>query len=115
MEAQLEAQVREVRKVEALLVQEEDRNRKLLHKIERLEEKVRLMKRGSQEGEGLREGYEQKALEVEILRQRILERDGEIRDRDDTIRLAETRIREKNSRIVYLTNFLRTKGFRVLD
>lgn len=115
MEAQLEGQVREVRKVDTLLAQEEDRNRQLVHKNERLEEKIRLMKRGSREGEGLREGYEQKLLEVEILRQRLVERDSEIRDRDDTIRLAETRIREKNSRIVYLTNFLRTKGFRVLD
>lgn len=115
MQAQLEVHIREVKKAEALLAQEEDRNDKLTSKIERLEDKVRLMKRGSREGEGLRENYEQKVLEVEILRQRLIERDHEVRDRDDALRLAETRIREKNERIVYLNNFLRRQGFRVLE
>ncbi|KAE8440448.1 hypothetical protein EG329_007604 [Mollisiaceae sp. DMI_Dod_QoI] len=113
LQAQLEAQVREVRRVETLLAEEESRNDRLTHKNEKLEEKIRLMKRGSREGEGLRESYEQKALEVEVLRQRLIERDHEIRDRDDALRLAETRIAEKNSRIVYLKDFLRTQGFRV--
>ncbi len=99
--------------METLLAEEESRNDRLTHKNEKLEEKIRLMKRGSREGEGLRESYEQKALEVEVLRQRLIERDHEIRDRDDALRLAETRIAEKNSRIVYLKDFLRTQGFRV--
>jgi hypothetical protein len=72
VQAQLEAQVKELRKVESLLTQEEDRNSQLLRKTERLEEKIRLMKRGS------REDYEQKALEVEILRLRLSEKDYEL-------------------------------------
>ncbi|KUJ22933.1 uncharacterized protein LY89DRAFT_161057 [Mollisia scopiformis] len=113
MQAQLEAQGREVRKVEALLAQEEDRNDKLMNKNERLEEKIRLMKRGSREGEGLREGYEQKVLEVEVLRQRLVERDVEIRDAAVRLRLAETRLVDKNETIIYLKDYLRSKGFRV--
>lgn len=113
MQAQLEAQVREVRRLETLLAQEEERNDKLLNKNERLEEKIRLMKRGSREGEGLREGYEQKVLEVEVLRQRLVERDHEIRDAAIRLRLAETRITDKNETIVYLKDYLRSKGFRV--
>ncbi|KAF8862153.1 hypothetical protein BDZ45DRAFT_739456 [Acephala macrosclerotiorum] len=106
LQQQLEANVREVRRLESTLAKEEDINDKLVHKNEKLEEKVRLMKRGSRESDGLREAYEQKELEVEVLRQRLMER-------DETLRLAEVRIAEKNSRIVYLKEFLWTKGYRV--
>ncbi|KAH7410847.1 hypothetical protein BKA64DRAFT_772211 [Cadophora sp. MPI-SDFR-AT-0126] len=106
MRAQLDAQVREVRRMEDLLVEEEDRNAKLVHKNEKLEEKIRLLKRGS--GESYQRRYEEKLLEVEMLRTRLVEK-------EDVIRLAETRIADKNSTIVYLKNYLRTHGFRVED
>ncbi|KAG4432469.1 hypothetical protein IFR05_012059 [Cadophora sp. M221] len=107
--AQLDAQVREVRRVEDLLGEEEERNAKLEHKNEKLEEKIRMLKRGSAgAAEGYQRRYEEKLLEVEVLRQRVLER-------DELVRLAETRIAEKNRTIVYLKNYLRTHGFRVED
>lgn len=106
LQQQLEVNVREVRRLESALAKEEDANDKLVHKNDKLEEKIRLMKRGSRESDGLREAYEQKELEVEVLRQRLMER-------DETLRLAEVRIAEKNSRIVYLKEFLWTKGYRV--
>ncbi|KAH7346421.1 hypothetical protein BKA65DRAFT_276343 [Rhexocercosporidium sp. MPI-PUGE-AT-0058] len=108
---QLDAQIREVRRMEDLLVEEEERNAKLVHKNEKLEEKVRLLKRGSGSMtvvEGWQRRYEEKLLEVEMLRQRLVER-------DEGLRLAETRIADKNSTIVYLKNYLRTHGFRVED
>ncbi|KAH6713911.1 hypothetical protein DL95DRAFT_184677 [Leptodontidium sp. 2 PMI_412] len=108
MGAQLDAQVREVRRIEDLLVEEEERNAKLEHKNEKLEEKVRLLKRGSAGAEGYQRRYEEKLLEVEVLRQRMLEK-------DELVRLAETRIAEKNRTIVYLKSYLRTHGFRVED
>tara|TARA_R110002060_G_scaffold36607_2_gene47612 strand:+ start:212 stop:532 length:321 start_codon:yes stop_codon:yes gene_type:complete len=106
MRAQLDAQVREVRRIEDLLIEEEDRNAKLVHKNEKLEEKNRMLKRGS--GENYQRRYEEKLLEVEMLRTRMVEK-------EDLIRLAETRIADKNSTIVYLKNYLRTHGFRVDD
>jgi hypothetical protein len=96
----MEAQVREVSRVEDLLADEEDKN-------ERLKEKIRLLKRGS--GNDIyRTRFEEKVLEVELLRQRIAER-------EQVIRLAETRVAEKNRTILYLKNYLRTHGFTVED
>ncbi|CZR59773.1 uncharacterized protein PAC_09667 [Phialocephala subalpina] len=104
LRAQLEGQAKEVRRVETMLADERDRLEGLTLKTEKLEEKVRRQK--GRDSEGIREAYEQKALEVEALRQRLVER-------EETIRLAETRIAEKNSMITYLKNFLSTHGFRV--
>jgi len=107
MREQLEAQVREVRRIEDLLGDEEDKSDRLLHKNEKLEEKLRLMKRGSRDME-YKARYEEKLLEGEVLRQRLVERDEELR-------LAQTRISDKNQTILYLKNYLRTHGFRVAD
>ena len=98
--AQMEAQVREVSRVEDLLADEEDKN-------EELKEKIRLLKRGSGH-DGYRARFQEKVEEVELLRQRIAER-------ENLIRLAETRVAEKNRTILYLKNYLRTHGFRVED
>lgn len=106
MRAQLEAQVREVARYDDLLANEEDKSERLHHKNEKLEEKIRLLKRGS--GENYRARYEEKLVEVEMLRTRMVEK-------DEMLRLAETRLTEKNSTIVYLKNYLRTHGFRVAD
>ncbi len=106
MRAQLEAQVREVARYEELLANEEDKSERLQHKNEKLEEKIRLLKRGS--GENYRARYEEKLVEVEMLRTRMVER-------DEMLRLADTRLTEKNSTIVYLKTYLRTHGFRVED
>ncbi|KAH6705320.1 hypothetical protein BKA61DRAFT_493237 [Leptodontidium sp. MPI-SDFR-AT-0119] len=105
--AQLETQVREVKRMEDMLMDEEERNAKLELMKEMLEEKVRLFKRAGS-GEGWQRRYEEKLLEVEVLRQRIVEK-------DDVLKLAETRILERNSTIVYLKNYLRTHGFRIDD
>ena len=96
----MEAQVREVSRVEDLLADEEDKN-------EKLKEKIRLLKRGSGH-DGYRARFEEKVMEVELLRQRIAER-------ENLIRLTETRVAEKNRTILYLKNYLRTHGFRVED
>ena len=90
--------MREVRRIEDKLEDEEDRN-------ERLEEKIRLMKRGSGE-QGYRTQYEEKVREVELLRQRLSERDGQLR-------VSDTRLADKNRTVLYLKNFLRERGFRV--
>jgi hypothetical protein len=105
--AQLEAQVREVRRLEDLLTDEEDANARLRSKNEELKEKYRLMKRGSREEE-YKLRYEEKLLEVEVLRRRLVEK-------DEIVRLAETRITDKNRTIVYLKNYLRARGFHVAD
>jgi iron-sulfur cluster repair protein YtfE (RIC family) len=92
LRAQLEAQVRETRRVEDKLDDEKDR-------VDKLTEMLNRMK-------SYKEKYEEKWKEVEILKRRILER-------DDMIRLAETRIEDKNKVIIYLKSYLRRHGFHV--
>jgi hypothetical protein len=104
---QLDAQIREVQRLEDLLADEEDANARLKSKNEELKEKYRLMKRGSREEE-YKLRYEEKQLEVEVLRRRLAEK-------DEMATLAEARIMEKNRTIVYLKNYLRTHGFHVAD
>ena len=103
--AQLDAQIREVRRLEDRLADEEDINARLRGKNEELKERYRLMKRGSRE-EDYRQRYEEKLAEVELLRRRLI-------DRDEKLALAETRISDKNRTIAYLKNYLRTHGFHV--
>jgi predicted RNase H-like nuclease (RuvC/YqgF family) len=100
LHAQLEAQVREVSRLEDLLADEEDNN-------EKLKEKIRIMRRGGAD-DGDRVRFEEKVLEAELLRVRVAER-------EELVRLAETRVAEKNRTILYLKNYLRTHGFRVED
>lgn len=107
LRGQLEAQVREVRRLEDLLADEEDTTAGLKHKNEELREKYRLMKRGSREEE-FKLRYEEKLAEVEVLRRRLAEK-------DELLALAETRITDKNRTIVYLKNYLRNHGFHVAD
>lgn len=92
LRAQLDAQIRETRKVEDELDDEKDKVDKLMEKIHRIK--------------SYKEKYEEKWSEAEILKRRILER-------DDVIRLAETRIADKNKMILYLKNYLRRHGFHV--
>ncbi|KAN0119685.1 hypothetical protein V8E51_001893 [Hyaloscypha variabilis] len=105
--AQLDAQVREVRRLEDLLADEEDTSARLRHKNEELKEKYRLMKRGSREEE-FKLRYEEKLAEVEVLRRRLVEK-------DELLGVEETRIAEKNRTIVYLKDYLRRHGFHVAD
>jgi hypothetical protein len=105
LQGELEAQVREVRRLEGLLADEEDTMARLKRRNEELKEKNRLMKRGNREEE-LRLRYEEKLAEVEVLRRRLAER-------DDMLALAETRITNKNRTINYLKNYLRSRGFDV--
>jgi hypothetical protein len=84
--------VKEVARIEILLADEEDKN-------EKPKVKMRLLKRGS--GHESRTRYEEKAIEVELLRQRNIER-------EEINRLVETRVAEKNRTILYLQNYLRT-------
>jgi DNA repair exonuclease SbcCD ATPase subunit len=111
--AQLETQVREVRRIEDLLADEQDQSERLQRKIEDLKEKIRLMRRTSGEFEVYRARYEEKSLEVDVLKQRLMERDQQLIDREEQLRLAETRIADRNSTILYFKNYLRSKGFRV--
>jgi hypothetical protein len=105
--AQLDAQVREVRRLEDLLADEEDTSARLRHKNEELKEKYRdLRSRNREEEYKLR--YEEKLAEVEVLRRRLAEK-------DELLALGETRIADKNRTIVYLKNYLRTHGFHVAD
>ncbi len=120
LHAQLDAQVREVRRIEDLLADEEDKSERLHHrvqelkdKVEELKEKIRLMRRTSGEFEVYRARYEEKAVEVEVLRRSLAERDRRIIEQDEHIRLADIRVQEKNSTILYLKNYLTRHGFRV--
>jgi hypothetical protein len=97
LRAQLDAQVRETRRVEDRLDDEKGATGKL-------KEKIRLMKRFTHES--YKELYEEKCREVDSLKRKIWER-------DDTIRLDETRMADKNKTIIYLKNYLRDRGFRV--
>ena len=110
--AQLEAQVREVSRLEDLLVDQEAEYARLTRKNEKLEDKIHALRRESGH-ESYRARFEEKVMEVELLRRRLEERDEAIRLRDEAARLAETRLTEKNNTIVYLKSFLRTQGFRV--
>ncbi|KAE9380293.1 hypothetical protein N431DRAFT_324432 [Stipitochalara longipes BDJ] len=105
--AQLDAQVREVRRLEDLLADEEDTSARLRHKNEELKEKYRLMKRGNREEE-FKLRYEEKLAEVEVLRRRLVEK-------DELLGVEETRIADKNRTIVYLKDYLRRHGFHVAD
>lgn len=120
LHAQLDTQVREVRRFEDMLADEEDKSERLTRKIDELKgkieeykERIRLMRRTSGEFEVYRARYEEKAVEVDILKQRLLERDQRLLERDEQLRLAETRVADRNSTIAYLKNYLRTHGFRV--
>ncbi len=100
--AQFEAQAREVRRLEEMITDEEK-------KIESLEMKSRLVKRGKGAmDEEIRARCEEKLREIEALKQAI-------KAKDEQVSAAETRITDKNKTIVYLKEFLRKNGFRVAD
>lgn len=105
LRGQLDANAREVTRLDDLLAEEEDKTEHLQHKVEKLEEKVRLLKRGSSD-QGYRMRYEEKLREVEVLRERMVEK-------DNTLRLAEARITDRDGTIAYFRNYLRTHGFRI--
>jgi predicted nucleic acid-binding Zn-ribbon protein len=100
------------RKLEDLLDAEEKR-------AERLEEKIRLMKRGithhGEQSDGYRRRYEEKVAEVELLRVRLRERDDLIRLNEDRLIEKDKSLIRKNETIAYFKSFLRSEGFRVED
>ena len=89
LRGQLDAQVRETRRIEERLDDEKDKTEKLIDKIHKLTDK--------------NEKLEDK---MEVMRRQILAQ-------DDTIRLEEARISDKNKTIIYLKKYLRDHGFRV--
>jgi len=125
LQAQLEAQQRAFNGVQDLLEDEQRDNRKLEHKIEKLEERLRLMKRGS--GENYRTRYEEVvadneawSLEVERLKVRLAEKEDTIRLQDislrsknDELNLRAVKILEKNDIIAQLKDALERRGYRV--
>ncbi|RDL40976.1 uncharacterized protein BP5553_00955 [Venustampulla echinocandica] len=107
----------QVGKLEELLDAEEKRS-------ERLEDKLRLMKRGltrtGEESHTYKQRYEEKVSEVEVLRIRLEERDelirlhnGRIVEKDRSLQEKNRSLQEKNTTIAYLKEYLRTHGFRV--
>ncbi|KAF4627082.1 hypothetical protein G7Y89_g11070 [Cudoniella acicularis] len=131
IQTQLDNEIREVRRLEDLLDDEEK-------KSERLEEKLRLMKRGltgkREDAEGYRLSYEQKVQEVEVLRVRLAEMDeinrlneGRLAEKNRALVEKNREITEKKAAIVeknmalkhkdntisYLKEYLRTHGFVV--
>jgi chromosome segregation ATPase len=103
--AQLDAQVREVGRLEDLLADEDEDTGRLRRKYEDLKEKYRVTKSKEEEYRLL---CTEKVAEVEVLRRRLA-------DQVDLARLQETRITERNRTIAYLKNYLRTHGFHVAD
>jgi len=89
LRGQLDAQIRETRRIEDRLDDEKDKTEKLIEKIHKLTDK----------NDKLEE-------RIEVLKRKIL-------GQDDIIRLGETRIADKNKTIIYLKNYLRDHGFRV--
>ncbi|TVY81254.1 hypothetical protein LSUE1_G006766 [Lachnellula suecica] len=112
LQGQLQVQVQEVTRMEDLLFDEEERNKKL-------EEKYRLMKRSrsrSRSGSSeYRRAYEEKAQEVEILRVRLAEKDEILRLNEGRLAEKDRALREKNVTISYFKDYLQTHGFRVQD
>ncbi|TVY94176.1 hypothetical protein LAWI1_G000436 [Lachnellula willkommii] len=111
LQAQLEDERREVKRLDDMLFD-------LEKKHEKLEDKYKQLKRGSRsrsEGSDYRRVYEEKAAEVEMLRVRLAERDDLIRL--DAARISEKNhlLREKANTIAYFKDYLRTHGFRVED
>jgi hypothetical protein len=104
MQAQLEAQVREVRRLDDLLADEEDKAEKYKARTEKLEEKIRLLKRGIVED--YRGRYDTAMRDLELLTQRLGEK-------NEMLRLADTRVADKNRTILYLKDYLQQLGYRV--
>lgn len=104
LRAQLEHQINEVRRFDGLLADQEDRSEKYKAKVEKLEEKVRLLKRGMVED--YRSRYDKAMEDVDLLAQKVGEK-------NDELRVADTRIAEKNRTIVYLRNYLQQLGYSV--
>jgi regulator of replication initiation timing len=117
LQAQLDAQYRAARTLKDTLYDEREDNKKLQHKNEKLEEKLRLMKRGS--GESYRTRYEEAVLdaeayraEVESLRRTMVLKDDLVRARDADLRLAATRIANRDNTIGELKACLKNLGLR---
>lgn len=99
-----------VQEVKALRLEPVESNKMIQARAEQRAQEVRLE---LVERDKMIQARDEQMAEVEVLRLMVVERDKEIQARDEMIRLAETRVAEKNSEIVSLTNFLRTQGFRV--
>lgn len=85
-------------------------------RVDKLEDKIKLMKRGSSRGSEISDlkgdinhwqsEVERKDKEIEALRRRIDER-------DTVIRVGEQRLLAKNEKIIELKEYLRRRGFNV--
>jgi peptidoglycan hydrolase CwlO-like protein len=104
LRAQVDAQLNEIRRLDSLLNDEEDKTNRLKGKVEKLEEKIRLMKRGVVED--YRHKYDNAMKDMDLLTQRMV-------DKNEELRLADARIAEKNRTIVYLKDYLQQLGYRV--
>ena len=104
LRGQLDAQVRETRIVEDQLDDEKDKKEKLYDKVDKLNEKIRLLKRSTYES--YKDRYEENLREAEALKRRIMEQ-------DNMVRLGEARILDKNNTILSLKSYLRRHGFHV--
>lgn len=110
---QWEAQVNEARRLEDLLRQEEKSH-------DRLEEKYRDLKRRSRsrtrsESSEYRSAYDAKVREVELLRVRLAEKEHTISLDQARLHSKDQALKEKNTTIQYLKDYLNTHGFRVAD
>lgn len=99
--AQIQALENENNRIQEKYEDEQDKN-------ERLEERLRLMRRTSHDGH--RQRYEE---EIRALRRKVEEQDGEIRIQRAQIASRDQSISTRNRAIIYFKNYLRGLGYVV--
>lgn len=104
LRTQLNAHINDAQRLHGILLVEEDKNEKLKDKIKTLEEKIRLLKRNVVPD--YRGRYETAMKDLDLLTQRIGEK-------NDELRLKDLRIEEKGRTIVYLKDYLQRLGYTV--
>ena len=102
--AQNEAQANEIRRLDGLLLIEEDKTSNLKDKIKGLEEKVRMLKRSVVPD--YKDRYDTAMRDLDLLTQRLVEKNEELR-------LKDLRIDEKGRTIAYLRDYLQQRGYSV--
>jgi predicted RNase H-like nuclease (RuvC/YqgF family) len=104
--AQIQALENELRRMQDKFEDEQD-------KVERLEERIRLMKRTSHDGAGYRQRYEDKAAEADALRRAVQDQDGVIRVQQAKIDSRDGLITKRNRQLLYMKEYLRGLGYVV--
>jgi len=104
LRGQLQALENDIGRIQDKYEDEQDKN-------ERLEERIRLMRRSSVES--YRQRYEEKVAEAEALRRKVLEQDGYIRVQQTRIAARDQSISKKTSAIIYFKEYLRGLGYVV--